>query len=628
MNSDDSTSTRSSVDTDDDPIVGFRKPTNRTSPDYRHAFSLNANDLRILRLLCKHVEEDEFNTAVLIMLLGVAKLRDRAVNEEMLEEGIGGFNIMEVALDNASSSSTSTYSFEIEVDEFLNAELDNMDINLDDLGMQGVNTNDLDLAVADEVDSLRGYLDDSSDLRTFDENSLSSTSVNLNPCATDLIWELIKNDYPKEMYGQMNSIEFSELGEYDEILCFTASVLGVSLIDLDNVCKSIFDLTAIRSSDWDEVQLSTKSPKKNRRIEDWNDVDARAYLLFSTDELRHLKNHLFDSQPTDSFTWNDHKFTYEETLLIACDYMANATKYQRMKDTFGGNWTNFSGPVNFFARYLHQKYYNRLSGDSLHYWAPWVPKFREQLWKWVCFDDDGNKIDGINVPFDEFGVFGWIDCNQNETCRPGGGPINDNDDRRPEENQIQRAFFSSYGKLHGMKSQALYGPNGMYLSMYFSSISPNDKGVVNLSGIEGALKEALENYKTHDNRLYPKMYGDAIYDQSETCMVANGVDSEFIRRLTSSRGDVEHVFGLTSNLFKRGSAKHTWELLKMKKYVKAHLFSLFFMTNCFSCFRGNKTTAKYGFDPFPLEQYLDVGYEDGYHEDDGDAYMEEHVQYN
>ena len=67
------------------------------------------------------------------MLLGVANLRDRAVNEEILEEGIGGFNIMEVALDNASSSSTSTNSFEIEYDEFLNAELDNMDINLVDV---------------------------------------------------------------------------------------------------------------------------------------------------------------------------------------------------------------------------------------------------------------------------------------------------------------------------------------------------------------------------------------------------------------------------------------------------------------------------------------------------------------
>jgi len=70
--------------------------------------------------------------------------------------------------------------------------------------------------------------------------------------------------------------------------------------------------------------------------------------------------------------------------------MANATKYQRMKDTFGGNWTMFSCPDNFFARYLHQKYYHRLSGDSLHYWAPLVPKFREHLWKWVCFDDDSN----------------------------------------------------------------------------------------------------------------------------------------------------------------------------------------------------------------------------------------------
>ena len=101
MNSDDSTST-SSVDTDNNPTISFRKPTNRrTSPDYRHDdFSLNANDLHVLCLLCKHVEDDKFNTAVLIMLLGVAKLRDRAVNQEMLEEGIGGLDIMDVALDN------------------------------------------------------------------------------------------------------------------------------------------------------------------------------------------------------------------------------------------------------------------------------------------------------------------------------------------------------------------------------------------------------------------------------------------------------------------------------------------------------------------------------------------------
>ena len=62
----------------------------------------------------------------------------------------------------------------------------------------------------------------------------------------------------------------------------------------------------------------------------------------------------------------------------------------------------------------------------------------------VCFDEEANQ--DIGVSFDEFAVFGWIDAIQNETCRPGGGPVDDEDNRRLEESRLQRAFFTLYGK--------------------------------------------------------------------------------------------------------------------------------------------------------------------------------------
>ena len=61
--------------------------------------------------------------------------------------------------------------------------------------------------------------------------------------------------------------------------------------------------------------------------------------------------------------------------------------------------------------------------------------------------------------------------------------------------------------------------------------------------------------------------------------------------------------------------------MKMKKFVRAHLFSIFFMTNCYSCIHGNKTSTKYGFTPYSLEDYLNVDANDAYDGDDSDDYM-------
>ena len=60
--------------------------------------------------------------------------------------------------------------------------------------------------------------------------------------------------------------------------------------------------------------------------------------------------------------------------------------------------------------------------------------------------------------------------------------------RRDDENRVQRALFTSYGKKYGMKILAIYLPNGMIGSVYFCSIANNDKGVINLSRIESTVK--------------------------------------------------------------------------------------------------------------------------------------------
>ncbi len=103
----------------------------------------------------------------------------------------------------------------------------------------------------------------------------------------------------------------------------------------------------------------------------------------------------------------------------------------------------------------------------------------------VCFNEDGEQ-DNIPIPFEAFRPFSWLDAMQNSFCAPGGGTIDDEGNRRENRFEIQRAFYTAYGKTWGMKSQCLYSPNenGMITNAWFCSISHNDKGMINLSGLD------------------------------------------------------------------------------------------------------------------------------------------------
>ena len=72
--------------------------------------------------------------------------------------------------------------------------------------------------------------------------------------------------------------------------------------------------------------------------------------------------------------------------------------------------------------------------------------------------------------------------------------------------------------------------------------------------------------------------------------------------------------------------KHTWRILEMKNQIKEHLFSIFFMVNVYTCFRGNKTSTKFQFPSTRFEEYLSVDETDWYNGDDAHEYMIEHLR--
>ena len=79
-----------------------------------------------------------------------------------------------------------------------------------------------------------------------------------------------------------------------------------------------------------------------------------------------------------------------------------------------------------------------------------------------------------------------------------------------------------------MKTLALYLPNGMVGSVYFCSVANNDKGTINLSGIESSIKLAFNDARLADGASYPKIYGNKIFESSEVICKANRQQTLFI----------------------------------------------------------------------------------------------------
>ena len=111
---------------------------------------------------------------------------------------------------------------------------------------------------------------------------------------------------------------------YSNVVRQFSYILGLSVIELDDLLVKIIDLTAICRHEWLEVRLTTNSPKKNRTVDD---LGPLCYHLtrFQMAELNQLIQLLFGKFVSSTYKFKGNIFTNEETLIIALDYMSNAT---------------------------------------------------------------------------------------------------------------------------------------------------------------------------------------------------------------------------------------------------------------------------------------------------------------
>ena len=261
------------------------------------------------------------------------------------------------------------------------------------------------------------------------------------------------------------------------------------MIDLDEILGKIIDVTGIRSSEWELIEISTRIPSRNRKINELGN-DSYNFTRFNSAELTILYSLLFSDFNEISYVTYNNRFTFKETLIIALHYMAHATSYYELCYVYGGDWTGYSLIINWFARFLFHKFYHRVCGKSLEYWTTVfnIDIMREKIFEYVCYDNNYEWIKGLeHISLDMFWVFGFIDWMMKICCCPGSGPVN-NGDRHINDNEIQRAFFTNYGHQWRAKTQGVLLPNGMLVNIYITSITQNDKGVVNIFGLAEELE--------------------------------------------------------------------------------------------------------------------------------------------
>ena len=157
-------------DEEEDPIVGMRMRTNRTSTDHRAALALDAKDLLILRTLCDHVSNDELADSIAILVLGLTRLKEKAEQDQS----------------------------ELPVRAALPPHIRN--------------------------------------------------NTQRRPSTIQRF-----RDIQRSMADRSSSDDEDVIRDYEELICDTAMLLGCSIIDLDDMCSSIIELSTIRLSKWEFV---------------------------------------------------------------------------------------------------------------------------------------------------------------------------------------------------------------------------------------------------------------------------------------------------------------------------------------------------------------------------------------
>jgi hypothetical protein len=151
-------------------------------------------------------------------------------------------------------------------------------------------------------------------------------------------------------------------------------------------------------------------------------------------------------------------------------------------------------------------------------------------------------------------------------------------------------------------------PNGITAAVFGASLSNNDNGMVNLSGLNQHLLSILT--PTAETGFYPALYGDAIMQLTPVLLsyFRNPDDRQRIwnRRMSSARMSIELDYGLLFNNFRVMIREENKQLYRNGLTVFRLGIVCCFLKNCYICLNGSTTNGMFNTTPQSIEEYLNV----------------------
>jgi hypothetical protein len=165
--------------------------------------------------------------------------------------------------------------------------------------------------------------------------------------------------------------------------------------------------------------------------------------------------------------------------------------------------------------YLYLHYCNIVGHVGLLQFLPQLGYFRDKIEEycqkdWWYHNHQGNITWVPRLETLPYNIFGWIDDSIYQIGVPFLGPAGNfiGAPRRVQYIDAQESVYSGWKKLHGIKVEIVLLPNGM--STLFGPVSArqNDRGALNLSGLDCFL--ALIQASMHPHRRC-MLFGDFIF---------------------------------------------------------------------------------------------------------------------
>ena len=275
---------------------------------------------------------------------------------------------------------------------------------------------------------------------------------------------------------------------------------------------------------------------------------------------------------------------------------------------FGGDSREFTYMMRCAVKHLYTTFYHKILGSSLSFWVQYIDKFwlaiynrltsAPRWWELMVHPEIHGPMD---LTLESFRIFGFLDDVGLSMCQPGDSLRR----RAGFLHDIQEAFFSGYFRDHGLKAQAVQVANGMFASIFVTSMSQNDLGALNMSGIDEYLQSLLQDKLIGIH--FTALYVDGIFNPRHTIVPCyNGPLSEnqrkFNKRLAGVRVSIKNGFALHSNLFRIFSKKRQLQLFNNGEHLHNLVVVSFLILNIYQTF--NHSLSMFDL-PLPsIQEYL------------------------